>query len=218
MTPAVGEPAEPAESVERRFTEEPILLLHSEFGVRPAITETAVQLKSWGFDPSVLDLFGGRSADQAAEAQALSDEWDKETLGYYVRAEIERLADDHGMKPIVVGFSWGASAALRAVLDGAPARAVVLLHGVEAVPTGSHLPLPVMIQVAESDPELPAEQVQDTARELMAAGASVQLRWQSATSHLFTDSGLPDWDASAAASAWEQVQKFLFATREERIP
>jgi len=111
---------------------------------------------------------------------------------------------------VLAGLSLGASLAQRiAQLDARFSR-LLLLHGL-AEPPGS-LPSPWRIQahLSEDDPWAPAAEVQAWRARLEALGAQVELhRYRGG--HLFTDPGLPDYDAIAAAVAWARASAFLGA-------
>jgi len=209
-----------------------LLILPSIHGVRPAITAAAQRLSGLGFDVTVDDPYNGRSTADPETAARWKAEWDREALLHHVTSRLEELAAEHEQLPVVCGFGWGASTGLHAVLAGAPARALVLFHRVAEVPASARLQIPVMIQCADQDPVQPAEEVQEAARALMAAGAAVQLRWQTTDRHLFTDPDLyagndrvgdtgnecgtgneghtpADTRFDAAEAAWGQVETFL---------
>jgi dienelactone hydrolase len=55
----------------------PLLLLHSAYGLRPAIREAQARLAAAGFAVDTPDLYGGRTADRPEDALALRDRLDR---------------------------------------------------------------------------------------------------------------------------------------------
>jgi dienelactone hydrolase len=199
----------------------PLMLLHSAYGLRPAIRDTEARLAAAGFVVEAPDLYGGRTADRLEDALALRDRLDRTRVLAELAGRAEALRVRCGGAPLtLVGFSYGASRALDLAL-GEPGRpregqvgvaAVVLFHGTSDVgrPHGAGpLPLRVLGHFGQADPWEPAEEVDQVAARLRAAGAAVTVHRYAGAGHMFTDPGLPEFDPAATALAWRRTLAWL---------
>jgi dienelactone hydrolase len=103
-------------------------LLHSVFGRRPAIDRTAVRLRELGCQVLAPDLFDGLITSDLNVGVGLRDRWPRGALLEHLRAVVTR----HGWSmdlPVVMGYCWGASTAVRLVASGLVTRGLVLFHG-----------------------------------------------------------------------------------------
>ena len=125
------------------------------------------------------------------------------------------MAEDLPDGLVYGGFSLGVLPAQQLAQTRPGARARVLMHSC-APPSefGGPWPegLPLQIHLMEDDEfVLPPEADLEAARELDATVDSAELFLYPADRHLFTDSGLPDHDAEAAALLRSRVLGFLDA-------
>ena len=199
----------------------PLLLLHSAYGLRPAIREAQARLAGAGFAVDTPDLYGGRTADRLEDALALRDRLDRAQVLAELADRAEALRARCGGAPLtLVGFSYGASRALDLALGdtGRPregpagVEAVVLFHGTSDIsrPHGAEpLSLRLLGHFGQADSWEPPEQVDQVAAQLRAAGAAVTVHWYAGVGHLFTDAGLPEFDPAATALAWQRTLVWL---------
>ncbi|EFL26875.1 conserved hypothetical protein [Streptomyces himastatinicus ATCC 53653] len=132
------------------MTRSPILLLHSMYGLRPAVHAAADRLRAAGHEVHVPDLYEGRTADTAEEGMALKEEIGAdELLKRAVRAAAP--VSDRGL--VYAGFSLGGSIAQNLALADDKARGLLLLHGTSDIADDTTTDeLPVQLHVARPRP------------------------------------------------------------------
>jgi len=188
-------------------TRSPILLLHSMYGLRPAVHAAADRLRAAGHEVHVPDLYGGRTADTAEEGMALKEEIGAdELLKRAVRAAAP--VSDRGL--VYAGFSLGGSIAQNLALADAKARGLLLLHGTSDIADDTTTDeLPVQLHVADPDPFEPHDWLNAWYLRMGRAGADVEVFRYPGAGHLYTDPQLPDYDEQAAEATWRVALGFL---------
>ena len=181
-----------------------VLVLHSAYGLRPAVLRAVGRLEASGHTVHAPDLYEGAVADTVERALALRDAVGREVLLARAMAAVEAWKPE-----ALVGFSLGASLAQRVALRrGSPTR-LVLFHGI-AEPVVQPLPgWRVQAHVARDDPFEPDAELEEWRQSLVRAGALVELHRYSGGGHLFTDPGLPDFHEASAERAWESALRWL---------
>lgn len=184
-----------------------IMLFHSTNGLRPAVRAAADRLRAAGHEVWTPDLFEGRTFDTVEEGMAYKDELGKEEL--LKRAVLAAAPySDRGL--VYAGFSLGASIAQTLALGDAKARGLLLLHGTsDLAPTAEVDELPVQLHVAEPDPFETDDWLSAWYLQMGRAGADVEIYRYPGAGHLYTDPGLPDYDAEAAEATWRVALGFL---------
>src|ERR1700730_11875735 len=135
-----------------------------------------------------------------------------EVVGFDTLGERGRLAAESLPNEVVyAGFSLGAMPAQMLAQTRPGAKGALLFHA--AFPTsefGGPWPLgvPLQIHMMEAD-EWVQEGDLDAARELDKTVDGAELFLYAGNRHLFADSSLPDYDASAAALLTQRVLAFL---------
>ncbi|MFI0819239.1 dienelactone hydrolase family protein [Streptomyces sp. NPDC021098] len=189
------------------MTRSPILLLHSMYGLRPAVHAAADRLRAAGHEVHVPDLYEGRTADTAEEGMALKEEIGAdELLKRAVRAAAP--VSDRGL--VYAGFSLGGSIAQNLALADAKARGLLLLHGTSDIADDTTTDeLPVQLHVADPDPFEPHDWLNAWYLRMGRAGAEVEVFRYPGAGHLYTDPELPDYDEQAAEATWRVALGFL---------
>ncbi|KAK1178509.1 dienelactone hydrolase family protein [Streptomyces sp. NBS 14/10] len=189
------------------MTRSPILLLHSMYGLRPAVHTAADRLRAAGHEVHVPDLFEGRTADSAEDGMALKEEIGKDEL---LRRAVVAAAplSDRGL--VYAGFSLGGSIAQNLALGDEKARGLLLLHGTSDIADDVTADgLPVQLHVADPDPFEPHDWLNAWYLRMGRAGADVEIYRYPGAGHLFTDPELPDYDEEAAEATWKVALGFL---------
>jgi carboxymethylenebutenolidase len=154
----------------------------------------------------VPDLYGdGATTADVDEAEALAQRVLGEGDALTERLlEVRRgLAD-----PVaVVGFSLGATTALRLLAADPTLRAAVLYYGTGEVPAVARVP--VLGHFADQDPFEPMEWVRTFEQQLKDAGARPEFHVYDGAHHWFAEPGRPEHDAAAADLAWTRTVEFL---------
>ncbi|MEU9773271.1 dienelactone hydrolase family protein [Streptomyces sp. NPDC047968] len=184
-----------------------ILLLHSTYGLRPAVHAAADRLRAAGHEVRVPDLFDGQTAESTEEGRALMEGIGRDEL---LRRAALAAAPLSEAGLVYAGFSLGAALAQDVALADEKARGLLLLHGTSDVP-GTVAPedLPVQLHLAEPDPFESEDWLNAWYLRMLRAGADVEVHRHPGAGHLFTDQGLDDWDEEAAERTWRVALGFL---------
>lgn len=182
-----------------------IVLFHSVYGLRPVEADAAERLRDKGHSVVTPDLYAGHVAETIDAGFALADRVGWQTITSRARTAVDELAAD----AILAGISMGASV-VEALLPQRPQAAGVLLwHGLADIPTTARAGLPVQAHLADPDQYFPAARITAWIQAAAAGPAHADLFTYPQAGHFFTDSSLSDYDAPAAALAWERSVNFL---------
>lgn len=182
-----------------------ILLIHSAYGLRPAVHHMAKTFRDAGHSVSVPDLFSGAIASDLREARRLRERWSMEELERRARSAIP-----NDQRLVVCGLSMGAALAVGLAVDRAlPIAGLLLFHGTKLPRGRAALRIPVQVHVAVSDPFEPRTQVAAWAAHMIRRGADLSVVFHDSGGHLFTDAGLPDYSETATSRALDRARSFL---------
>lgn len=183
-----------------------VLLLHSAYGLRPAVLEAAGILDRAGHHVIVPDLYGTPVASPA-DGLALRDRIGLPEL----HARARRAAHGEGPRLVYAGFSLGAWLAQQLANDDPKACGLLMLHGLSEPPRQRRArPLPVQLHLAHVDVrQLPQLRLWQAG--VRVTGHALETYVYPNTAHLFTDSGHPDHSPAAADLAWRRSLAFLAA-------
>ena len=183
-----------------------IVLFHSMYGLRPAVTEAADRLREAGHEVHTPDLFDGRTADGAEEGMRIKDEIGREELLHRAVAAAAPYSD-RGL--VYAGFSLGGAIAQNLALGDERTRGLLLLHGTSDIADDAATDIPVQLHVADPDPFEPDDWLNAWYLRMRKAGADVEVHRYRGAGHLYTDPGLPDYDAEASTRTWAIALDFL---------
>jgi dienelactone hydrolase len=185
-----------------------ILLLHSTYGLRPAVHAAADRLRAAGHQVTVPDLYDGKVFDDIEEATAYSDGiGGEELLRRAVGAAAPLLTE--GTRLVYAGFALGGALAQNLALADENALALLLMHGTSDLREDASTEIPVQLNVAEPDPFETEDWLAAWYLRMCRAGADVEVHRYHGAGHLFTDPDLPDYDEEAAERAWAAALAFL---------
>ncbi|MCZ0989689.1 MULTISPECIES: dienelactone hydrolase family protein [Streptomyces] len=184
-----------------------IMLLHSTYGLRPAVREAADRLRAAGHEVWTPDLFEGRTFETVEEGMEFKERIGKEEL---LKRAVLAAAPYSERGLVYAGFSLGASIAQTLALGDEKARGLLLLHGTSDLAPNTRVDeLPVQLHVAEPDPFETDDWLSAWYLQMGRAGADVEVYRYAGAGHLYTDPGLPDYDAEAAEATWRVALGFL---------
>lgn len=200
-----------------------VMLLHAWWGLNDDVRASAKRLRDLGFTVETPDLYGGgRTADTIAGAKVLQEElertWPDASPGTALgraRATVDEAAarlaasGPYGIVAWSLGAYHGWELVKRRV--GKPV-AFVVHYGIYDVgdPSGE---LPeVLGHFAEKDQFDPPEAFAELETALRAKGARVTHHTYPGTQHWFAEPSRPEYDATAAAIAWERTLALLRRT------
>lgn len=187
-----------------------VLLFHHAHGITPGFLAFADELRAAGHTVHAPDLYEGRTFASLEDGVAFAKQTGFDTILERGRAAAGSLPNEI----VYAGFSLGGLPAQMLAQTRPGARGALLLHSCLPVTEfGSAWPegVPVQVHMMEGDPWAQEGDL-DAARELAASTTGAELFLYPGDRHLFADSSLPDYDASAAALLRQRVQAFLAAS------
>ena len=185
-----------------------VLVLHAWWGLNDDVRAYARRLAGQGFAVETPDMYGGgRVATEIPAAEALMKGRDKvRQLG-----EIDRAAERLGtLGPFaVLGWSMGGSYGWDLVSRRPGTVAALVDHygGGEFEP-GAELP-PILGHYGELDDDPSPAMVQELGQNLRGAGHAPEFHSYPGARHWFAEPSRPQYDADAAALAWDRTMRFL---------
>jgi dienelactone hydrolase len=185
-----------------------VVLYHHVQGLTDGVRAFAEELERAGHTVHTPDLFDGRRFETIEEGMAFARD-----AGFGALAERGvAAAEGFGADVVYAGFSFGVMPAQQLAQTRPGARGALLIYSCLPVSEfGDAWPqdVPVQVHGKEGDPFF-AEDI-DAARALVDSTDRGELFLYPGEEHLFADSSLPAYDASAAKLLTERVLAFLAA-------
>ena len=189
-----------------------VVLFHHVQGLTDGVRAFAEELRAGGHTVHTPDLFDGERPATIDDGVAHV----KSVGGELLQERADRAVADLSKGLVYAGFSWGAGTAQQFAQTRPGSRGALLYEGCMPItgewalgpwPDG----VPVQIHGMDKDPFFALEGDIDAARELVETVGSelAELFVYPGDRHLFLDSSLPSYDASAAALVVERSRKFL---------
>jgi dienelactone hydrolase len=189
-----------------------VVVFHHAQGLTDGVRAFAGELRTGGHIVHTPDLFDGERPMTIDDGVALAESIGPEVLGQRADQAVADLPE--GL--VYGGFSFGASVAQQFAQTRPGARGALLYEGCLPIsgewaigpwPNG----VPVQIHGMDKDPFFALEGDIDAARELVeTVGPELaELFVYPGDRHLFTDSSLPSYEASAAALVVQRSREFL---------
>jgi dienelactone hydrolase len=188
-----------------------VLLFHHSQGQTEGFLAFADELRQAGHTVHTPDLYDGRTFESLDDGLAYAGQ-----IGFGdILERGVRAADELPSELVYAGFSLGVMPAQKLAQTRPGAQGALLFHS--CIPTsefGSAWPedVPVQVHGMDADPFFVDEGDIDAARALVESAKQAELFLYPGDQHLFADSSLPSYDASAAALLNRRVLDFL-ATR-----
>ena len=189
-----------------------VVLFHHARGLTDGVRAFAGELRAGGHTVHTPDLFDGERPATIDDGLALAESLGREVLGQRAGQAVAGLPE--GL--VYGGFSFGASVAQQFAQTRPGARGALLYEG--CLPISGEWAIgpwpggvPVQIHGKDKDPFFALEGDIDAARELVdtVGPGLAELFVYPGDRHLFTDSSLPSYDASAAALVVQRSREFL---------
>ena len=198
-----------------------IVVIQEWWGLNDQIKGVADTLAAGGYRALVPDLYRGKVALEANEAEHLMSELDfADAAGQDVRGAVEHLKASGSAKVGVTGFCMGGALTMLAAVNVAQADACVVWYGYPPLEyvDASRIKAPVMAHWATEDEAFPIAGVDELEKMFSDAGVSFEFHRYDAK-HAFANEAadsknLPmlKYDPAAAQLAWQRTMEF-FATQ-----
>lgn len=191
-----------------------VLVLHAWWGLIPFFKRLCDRLAAEGFVVLAPDLYGGKTANTIAEAEALLNQRDVSRMQQAAFAAVHALRrhplNTHG--PIaVIGFSMAATWAITLATESTSDDicAAVLFYG-NGAGDFTRCQADFLGHFAAHDEWEPDEFVRQTEANLRKAGHEVTFYFYPSVGHWFFEDDKPEhYNAEAAQLAWERTLQFL---------
>jgi carboxymethylenebutenolidase len=187
-----------------------VVVVHDQYGLLPHVRRRCDWLAEAGFVALAVDLYEGRVARTAADAERLTAGLDQVRARGMVAIAATQLMARPKVRPQrvgSVGFGLGGRLALLAATTGA-IDAVVAFYAVLEQVERSLVPCPTLLHLTGGPTE------QDTTiraflHELRTSGTELTVRTWSGVPPGFANADRPDYRDKAAVAAWVETAGFL---------
>ena len=191
-----------------------ILLLHAWWGRNAVMEELGRRFEAEGYVVEAPDLYGGTVVATREEAQEMVDRLDSDAAFEQINNALTGLRGRLGPqgKVAVVAFSLGVWFSLW-LSEKRPGDvdAVVVFYGTYHV-AADQMKAPVLAHLASDDEFEPRESVSEMEALFAAKGVPLTATVYPETRHWFFERDRPEYDAGAAAVAWDRTLGFLRET------
>lgn len=195
-----------------------VVVIQEWWGLNDQIRGVADKLAGAGYRALVPDLYRGRSALEAKEAEHLMNGLDfADAAGQDVRGAVQYLKSTGSKKAGVTGFCMGGALTLLAAVNAPEADAAVAWYGFPPLEyvDASKIKAPLMGHWATQDQFFPIGKVDELEKKLRAANVKFEFHRYDAK-HAFANEtadskGLPPLkhDPKAAEQAWRRTLNFF---------
>ena len=195
-----------------------MVVIQEWWGLNDEIKSVADRLAAAGYRALVPDLYRGKIALEANEAEHLMNDLDfGDAAGQDIRGAVQHLKATGSAKVGVTGFCMGGALTLLSAVNVPEADACVVWYGyppLEYVDAGK-IRAPLLAHWATDDEAFPIEQVDELEKKLRAADVGFDFYRYNAK-HAFANEkadskNLPmlKYDPEAAELAWRRTMDFL---------
>jgi carboxymethylenebutenolidase len=186
-----------------------VLVVHDWYGLLPHVRAACDELAAAGLLAAAPDLYGGRTAADPGQAEALADAMDRPAAQAALDEAVGALRDRSGGGPVgVLGWSLGGSYALDEATTGAADAAAIYYAALDGK-DAAKIRCPVLLHLAETDEFDPPEFYDRFVAALRAAGTEVTVHTWPGTGHSFANRDVALHAPDAAAQAWSITVGFL---------
>ena len=202
-----------------------VVVIQEWWGLNDQIRGVADKLAAAGYRALVPDLYRGKSAVEAKEAEHLMKGLDfADAAGQDVRGAVQHLKSTGSAKAGVTGFCMGGALTLLSAVNVREADAAVAWYGFPPLEyiDASKIKAPLMAHWATQDEFFPIAKVDELEKKLRAAKVKFEFHRYDAK-HAFANEtadskGLPPLkhDPKAAELAWKRTLEFFAKNLKEK--
>lgn len=191
-----------------------VVLIHEWWGLNGHIRGIADRLAREGFTVFAVDLYGGRVAKDAEEAEGLMNGLDWGRAVQDLRTATEALRQrSPGTRVAVMGFCMGGALTLLAAANDPQLDAAVPFYGIppEGAADVTRIRAPVLGHFARHDDWCTPARVDALEKKLKGASVPAELHRYDAGHAFFNDTRPEVHSPENAATAWKRTVDFLHA-------
>ena len=190
-----------------------VLVIHEWWGLNDHIRHWTDRLAADGYAALAVDLYGGKTADDAGDAMKLMQSVDEARAQEILSAAHRFLREDPRIaakRRGVIGWCFGGGWSLQHAIATPDLDAAVFYYGrpVTDETALAKINAQLLGVFANRDKSIPPEVVDELAQALKRAGKTIELHRYDAE-HAFANPSGARYDESAASDAWEHVREFL---------
>jgi carboxymethylenebutenolidase len=186
-----------------------VLVVHDWYGLLPHVLAACDELAAAGLVALAPDLYGGRTATDPEQAEALMRRLDEAAARARLDEAVGTLRARSGGGPVgVLGWSMGGGFALLQATTGTVDAAAVYYAALDE-DDAALIRCPVLLHLAEVDEFDPPEFFDRFVAALRAAGTEVAVHTWPGTEHSFANRDVALHAPDAAAEAWSITVRFL---------
>jgi dienelactone hydrolase len=186
-----------------------VIIFHSIYGLLKGVLDAADLLRRNGHVVYTPDLYDGTVFEEIGAASKFFEEIGIAGMMERTAAAVRDLPQD----VVYAGFSNGGASAILLAGTRPGAKGCLLFHaalplqmlGIIRWPGA----VPAQVHYAEKDPMRNQQWIDQFAAGVRAAGASFEFFEYPVEGHLFTDAGLPEFNAEATALLFERAEQFI---------
>jgi carboxymethylenebutenolidase len=190
-----------------------VLLIHEWWGLNDHIKHWADRVAAEGYATLAVDLYGGKVATTADDAQKLMKAVDAAAAKATLKAAFEYLAADTNIQATrraSLGWCFGGAWSLQLAIAEPRLDACVLYYG--KLPTDAEqlakIEAPVLAVFGKKDKSIPKAAVDAFEAAMQKAGKQLRvLRYDA--EHAFANPSGANYDQANASKAWTEVRAFL---------
>jgi carboxymethylenebutenolidase len=190
-----------------------VVVIHEWWGLNDHVRHWTDRLAADGYAALAIDLYDGKTADDAGEANELVKRVDPVraqeilTAAHRFLREDPRIAAKHRG---VIGWCFGGGWALRHAIATPDLDAAVMYYGSLVMDEAelAKIGAPLLGVFGDRDKSLPPQAVDEFVAAVQRAGKSIELHRYDAE-HAFANPSGARYDSASAADAWTHVRAFF---------
>lgn len=201
-----------------------VLIVHQWTGLTDYEKMRARMLAEMGYNVFALDIYGKGIRPKPPESGKMAGKFKGDRALYRKRlsdglAVLKGLPQTDAGKVAAIGYCFGGTGVLELARSGAKVQGVVSFHGGLGTPTpedAKEIACEVVVLHGSIDPFVPADEVADFHREMLAANVAYTFTAYPNAVHAFTQKMAGDdpskgaaYDASADTQSWAAMEAFF---------
>lgn len=188
-----------------------LVVIQEWWGVNAQIQRVGQRFADLSYRVLIPDLYRGKVALDAAEAQHNMRGLDfADAATQDVRGAVQWLQSQHCVRVGVIGFCMGGVLAVLAAMHVPETAAAVSWYGIPRPEMGDPAAIlaPLQCHFGERDQSFPIAQA-DALEAKLAGAKPAHACYRYDAAHAFGNEDGPNYDAAAAALAWQRSTRFL---------